>query len=206
MAGWLDGIEEGAFKPTTGGYVFRAPSPWLFGKPSYYLVDAAQKATIGALLRKRVQLAMTFALIMLLIALTLSFILLRSDQFLHAPRYLAGVTFGVLVALMVVVVPQVYLMKRLRPIIEGLPPTDQRFARGEHLRRVAAAMPSWLIYSGLAVGILMVFLGLLDMVEPMSAGRSAHRWMPQVLRLIVGLVVVGNFGCLAYLKKRAEAS
>ena len=34
------------FKPTTGGWVYRAPNPWIFGRPPHYLVSDAQRAQI----------------------------------------------------------------------------------------------------------------------------------------------------------------
>jgi hypothetical protein len=43
-------IEAMLFKPTTGGFVFRAPRPWVFGRARNYRVDAAQKAEIIAVM------------------------------------------------------------------------------------------------------------------------------------------------------------
>src|SRR5687768_3309132 len=46
-ARWYARANEGSFKPVEGGYVFQAASPWVFARPSYYLVSAAKKAEIS---------------------------------------------------------------------------------------------------------------------------------------------------------------
>ena len=45
---WYARANEASFKPIEGGYVFQAPSPWMFARPRYYLVSAAKKAEISA--------------------------------------------------------------------------------------------------------------------------------------------------------------
>ena len=48
MPRWYERANEASFKPVEGGYVFQAPSPWIFARPSYYLVSDAKKAEISA--------------------------------------------------------------------------------------------------------------------------------------------------------------
>jgi hypothetical protein len=37
---WLrENIEAAQFKQVPGGYIFRMPSPWLFGTADYYLIS-----------------------------------------------------------------------------------------------------------------------------------------------------------------------
>ena len=43
-------LEAMVFKPTAGGFVYRAPAPWVFGQASNYLVDDAQKSEILAIM------------------------------------------------------------------------------------------------------------------------------------------------------------
>lgn len=40
-------LESRGFRPVPGGYVFRVPSPWTFGRPGHYLVTDAQIEEIG---------------------------------------------------------------------------------------------------------------------------------------------------------------
>jgi hypothetical protein len=45
------------FREAPGGYVFRAPSPWMFGRASHYLVTDAQKEELLGPTRSDVVLA-----------------------------------------------------------------------------------------------------------------------------------------------------
>jgi hypothetical protein len=52
MAGLYDGLEEVAFKPVAGGYVFQTSNPWLIGRKRRYFVNETQKAEITAGIRQ----------------------------------------------------------------------------------------------------------------------------------------------------------
>src|SRR4051812_9264218 len=41
VANWLHGLVEASFKAAPEGYVFKSPSPWLYARPHYYLVNGA---------------------------------------------------------------------------------------------------------------------------------------------------------------------
>ena len=43
MAGLYDGLEEVAFKPVAGGFVFQTSNPWLIGRQRRYFVNETQK-------------------------------------------------------------------------------------------------------------------------------------------------------------------
>ena len=45
----------GLFKPVQGGYIFRAPNPWVFGRGRYFLVNEAQKKLLGGIMAGRRQ-------------------------------------------------------------------------------------------------------------------------------------------------------
>lgn len=64
MAGLYDGLEEVAFKPVAGGYVFQTSNPWLIGPKRRYLVDEAQKAEIAACIRQTMRRMTPFVLVM----------------------------------------------------------------------------------------------------------------------------------------------
>ena len=44
----FDGMEELTFRPVEGGFLYRAPSPWLFGRYRHYFVNTEQKATLAS--------------------------------------------------------------------------------------------------------------------------------------------------------------
>jgi len=44
----FDGMEELTFRPVEGGFLYRAPNPWLIGRFRHYFVNAEQKATLAS--------------------------------------------------------------------------------------------------------------------------------------------------------------
>jgi membrane-associated HD superfamily phosphohydrolase len=47
-------IEAILFKPVSGGFIYRAPNPWIFGRANHYIVDEQQKAELlGMLVARR---------------------------------------------------------------------------------------------------------------------------------------------------------
>src|SRR5262245_26279340 len=63
MAKWFEAANEASFKAIEGGYVFQSPNPWMFARPRYYLVSAAQKAEISDRLRRWRILMLTLMLV-----------------------------------------------------------------------------------------------------------------------------------------------
>jgi hypothetical protein len=55
MRGLYEGIEEAAFQPTAGGYVFQMKNPWFFGSSQHFLVNESQKARLAECLRATTQ-------------------------------------------------------------------------------------------------------------------------------------------------------
>ena len=64
LAGLYDGLEEVAFKPVAGGYVFQTSNPWLIGRKRRYFVNETQKAEIVTCIRQTMRRKMPFALAM----------------------------------------------------------------------------------------------------------------------------------------------
>jgi len=46
-------MSDRAFKPVPGGWIYRAPNPWVFGDAPRYLVNDTQKAEIEAIVARR---------------------------------------------------------------------------------------------------------------------------------------------------------
>jgi hypothetical protein len=59
-------LEAQGFKAVAGGYVFRVPSPWMFGRDRHYLVTEAQIGEIGE--ARRTKSDMTLAVLAAAIA------------------------------------------------------------------------------------------------------------------------------------------
>src|SRR6266404_5329199 len=45
----LQTLESKGFKPVPGGFVFRVPNPWVFGRAKHYLVTVAQLEEVEAI-------------------------------------------------------------------------------------------------------------------------------------------------------------
>lgn len=137
------------FKPVSGGYVYRAPNRWLFGSRQHFLVTERQKAAILA--------AFTSSTRLVLWTIGISWIaqsaLLATVVSLWASRsgYSAVGLSGVVVAIAMIVsiypafvMSRQILLRRLRPILDALPPTNERITNLEErqaIRTKASATP-----------------------------------------------------------------
>jgi hypothetical protein len=175
MASWLHGLVEASFQAAPGGYVFQSPSPWLFARPHYYLVNDAQKAVIGEFIRKRARFGMVSGIVGVVGVLTLATVPLVffGQYFGPFSTWLLAMAFYVPMT----IVPRIYYMRLLRPITKDLPTTDRRITIGVQL----AAMPKWALYTGLICGLSVVFATIMASYELMSEGRLAGSWILQVL-------------------------
>ena len=198
MASWLDGIEDAAFKAVPGGYVFKSPSRWIYGRPKYYLVNDPQKAAIGELIREQSRFAMKFSILTVVGLLTLATVPLVffGQYFGPFSTWLLAMAFFVPIAM----VRHIYYVRMLRPIIKDLPKTDQRIPISSQLSKLACAMPKWLVYTGMVAALLIVFGGGVRMYELMSEGRLAGRWMSLVPGVTSGVILAGYFVYAAMLK------
>src|SRR5580693_7314394 len=43
-------IDAMLFKPVPGGFIYRAPNPWIFGRADHYVVNEQQKAEVLGML------------------------------------------------------------------------------------------------------------------------------------------------------------
>src|ERR1700688_3440008 len=60
--------QSALFKPASGGgWIFRAPSPWLFGDVPHYFVNDAEKAQIDTILEPRLKPALLATVLILAI-------------------------------------------------------------------------------------------------------------------------------------------
>ena len=61
-------VEAMLFKPTPGGFIYRAPNPWIFGRADHYVVNESQKTELLGILvapRPLLRLAVVVAGILL---------------------------------------------------------------------------------------------------------------------------------------------
>ena len=199
MASWLDRLVEASFKAAPEGYVFQSPSPWLFARPHYYLVNDAQKAVIGEFIRKRARFGMVSGIVAVVGVLTLATVPLVffGQYFGQFSTWLLTMAFFV----PMLIAPHIYFMRLLRPIIKDLPTTDQRFTVSVQLTKASTVMPKWVLYTGIICGLFTVFASIMASYELMSEGRLAGT---QVLGITAGVLLAGFSVYGVVLKKKLE--
>jgi tetratricopeptide (TPR) repeat protein len=128
-----DQVRSLLFKQVADGYVFRAPNPRVFGPSDHYLVNEPQRDEIVAIITPRRPL-------LLLAAWTGGFFLALGAAVVSLlafmPDYPATVFVVLTVAMLLAVIPALHLsasrkLRRLQPILAGVPQTDQRITIAE---------------------------------------------------------------------------
>jgi len=119
------------FKPVSGGWVYRAPNPWVFGDTPHYLVNEAQKAQIEAIIVPRRPVLFAAALVAGIIAwvVAVATIIWAFGSGHDDPSAGDLVAMTVLIVFpMLAAVPFAAWIqrRRLQPILAGLPLTDER--------------------------------------------------------------------------------
>jgi hypothetical protein len=123
-------IDAIVFKPIPGGYFYPAPNRRMFGAARYYLTDEAQKAAILAILTPRRPI-----LFQCLLWIAFTMMVAAGGAIVWACTGHDDPTPGDIVIWVGIVVVEVLaaqqilrwrIRRRLRPILDRLPPTDER--------------------------------------------------------------------------------
>ena len=122
-------MAEAQFKPVASGYVFQT-YPWLLGPSRRYLVNEEQKAAIIERLQD-FRLGWWFWLIFVAVLAAFGNAL-PTNTYVVAAIGIGGTYFG----------RQVNWRRALRPILSGLPQTQERITFQERQLYIAAATPT----------------------------------------------------------------
>jgi hypothetical protein len=201
MTRWYSRVaEQASFKPVPGGYLFPAPHPWIFAKiftkPRTYLVNEAQKAQIAECLRRRQQLMLALAAVFLPLIAVLTGLLLASDR-LPSGMVIAIAAVLLLITLMI---PHLYLVRAIAPLIGGLSPSDQRVTGKEQFAAIAGAASPATLKAGMAGGASMVLGGVIGFADAMAEGAAGVRLYAGGALIVVGAICAAYFVVLARLK------
>jgi len=151
----FDRMAELVFKPVADGYLYRAPSLWLFTRGPHFRVTEAQKAEL--IVCHRTMLRALFWLIV--IGGALGGPLAAAGLHGHGWKMLA---LCGLVGLAIGYAANVWLVRKVRPMLTQLAPTDERITRGERFKRqVAVFSPRFVI----AFGLLSLALTALEVLR-----------------------------------------
>lgn len=133
------------FKRVTGGWVYRAPNPGVFGDAPHYLVNDEQKAQIEAIIVPRrpvlfgtMLVAVIFAWVFALVGL----VWVISGHNEPTTADVIAITVLVVVSLVAAVLLANWTQRRrLRPVLAGLPLTQERITLAEIRKSAETATP-----------------------------------------------------------------
>jgi hypothetical protein len=119
------------FKPVSGGYVYGAPNAWLFGPREHFLVTDGQKAAILAAITSSTRPVLwitgtSWIVLSALSATALSLWAYRSGYYVAGLNGVTALIAMVLSIYPAFVISRQLLLRRLRPILATLPPTNER--------------------------------------------------------------------------------
>jgi len=218
MPRWYECANEASFKPAPGGHVFQAPSPWMFARPRYYLVNDAQKAALLARLGTWRLLLMIVTLIelSLTLAMTLPMILWPGTfgrLLLPIHHQLGTGLFAVLLGAVMILltvplfaVPQIYLARTLRSILADAPRSEERITLGEQLPKIATSVSSKVLVVGLIGGLAMMSGGIAQMFDAYLDGHFARGASANAAVVIMGGLLASYFVYLLRLKAKSKRS
>jgi hypothetical protein len=184
---------EASFKEAQGGgFVFRPPNPWILGSVQNYIANEEQKAEILELGRARHPILRTAVLILALIGcpagsiLTVYLLSNRSDPGLVETVAIVTLILGSYAVLWLIAIRS--QLRRLRPVLARLVPTDEEFTAQEvqalQAKRMSAktSMILGLVFAG------SVIVQALSMAFGVAFTLGAHRALhfePMPLQLLL---------------------
>jgi hypothetical protein len=210
MAGLYDGVEEVAFKPIAGGYVFQSNNPWLIGPRRRYFVNETQKAEIAACLRETLRRIKPYvfaaaALIpVALVAEGLWLALGRGATPGTTALYTALLALGLFVPYIAMV--HIYSMRRLLPLIAGLPRTNERITLGEGTRSFAAKASFKMLVLLLLGPVLIVIGNAMILLDVTLDGRSLYNPEMLLFSTAISALAAVYFSYLMILRMRQNRS
>jgi hypothetical protein len=205
MVAWYERAVQTSFKPTPDGYEFRCPNPWLFGHWRSYLVNEAQKEVLAGHLRQRQRLILRLMAIYLLIAFGATMML----QSASAPDasttgFLGVIALTVLGMLALALLPHLYLMRRIEPMLAELQRADEQTTLREQLFGVAAVISPVHLTLGGGGGFLVAVANIKTIVEELAEGGFTSQLVWSSIGLMIGVLLASYFAYLAILRRRLK--
>ena len=207
MASWYERAVQASFKPTPEGYEFRCPSPWLFGHWRGYQVNEAQKEMLAEHMRQRQRLIVGLMAIYLLIALGFTLAFQSSGPpDTSSAAFLDGVVVTMLVMIGLALMPHVYLMRKIGPLLAQLPRTEDHATLHQQLFGVASVISNLHLAMGGGGGVLIAIANTKGLADVIAGGQPAAQLFWPVLGLVIGVLMAAYFTYLWLLKRRLKAN
>jgi hypothetical protein len=192
------------FKPVPGGYVYRTPNAWVFGSGVHLLVDDGQKAAIIRTMDSVPLFPIIAASWVTLSVLLGTATLWAAQSPSHSVRD-ALIGSSVLLALYgALFISRRVLLSRLRPIIGGLPTTDERITRADTRSTTPPVVlsPTRLRILKVCFILMPFILVSLFISRAVDMHQETHQPMLQALYLananFGGLIIIFTLGAFLY--------
>jgi MFS family permease len=192
-------MEELNFRPLEDGrYLYRAPTPWVFGPYRHFAVNAEQKAVLASAHRTMMQQIFWAIVIAAAVFGPLAGAFLPSESNAQQLAYL-GV--AALVGLAIGLALNALLLHRVKPIIATLTPSSERITQRDLMGTQVTMFSRGYVLGFAVLSLLMLALSAArPILDP--AGRD-----------LIAVIGIGLFGfttiywCAVYIaKRRREAA
>jgi hypothetical protein len=207
MAGLHEELEEVGFKPTAGGYVFQTNSRWFIGPRRSYLVTEAQKVEISVCARETMKSVKRFALIAFEV---LPLVVVAGGAWLASQRgtllwtvLLEALAMAFVLLLPCMVLVHIDSMRRLAPLLAGLPRADAGMPVREGDQQFAATISIKLLVAMIG-GMAFFLVGTLrDLATALGEHDLIDAGMSALIAAGLGCMVV-YYAYLAFLRVKSK--
>src|SRR5262245_12000814 len=191
-------MEELTFRTVEGGFRYRAPNPWLFGRYRHYFVNAEQKATLASAHRTMMLQLFWSIVIGAAACAPIAGVFLPSQS---STQQLAYLGVAALVGLAIGLTLNALLLRKIRPIIETLTLSSERITQRQMFSTQTATFSRRYVLGFAALSFVMLAL---------SAARPIFDPAGRDLIAIIGITLFGFttiYWCAVYIVQcRREAA
>jgi hypothetical protein len=187
----FDGMEELTFRPVEGGFLYRAPNPWLIGRFRHYFVNAEQKATLASAHRTMMMQLFWSIVIGAMACAPIAGVFLPSQS---STQQLAYLGVAALVGLAIGLMLNALLLHKVRPIIATLTPSSERITQRDMFGTQTTTFSRRYVLGFAALSFVMLAL---------SAARPIFDPAGRDLIAIIGIALFGFttvYWCAVYIE------
>jgi len=166
------------FKPVPGGWVYRAPNPWVFGDTPHYFVNDAQKAQIEAIVvpRRPTLFAMILVGVIFVWAIGVTTLLWAFSGHEEPTGGDLAIMIALIALPMLAILPVAALIQRhrLAPVLAAAPLTTERMSYSEISRNVQRATPLKQLLNACIASIFACFAAITVILVHLAARHVAY--------------------------------
>ena len=187
----FDGMEELTFRPVDGGFLYRAPNRWVFGRYRHYFANADQKAALASAHRTMMRQTFWTIIIGAAICAPLAGVFLPSHSNAQQLAYL-GVS--ALIGLAIGLTLNFLLLQKVNPIIATLTPSNDRITRRDTFTQTTTFSRGYVLGFAMLSFVMLALSAARPIFDP--AGRD--------LIAIIGIALFGFttvYWCAVFIAK-----